>query len=249
MTVAVANTSNTHTFQYWINRTNELAYAMTYRAVTTESNTASGNAAITGTFTANVFSGNSAVFNYITVNTSISAIGIISNTLVVNSTANIFSINANTILANTSIRTPTLIIANATADVSVVPPTSAQQSNGFFYLNANGAWSLAGIPLPASNGSTTTSGTSTQTIDFFSKTNFGADYFIQVIDNAANNYMTTKVIVAHDGSTNPNITEFATILSNSNMGTFSANANSTHVSLIFTPVSGSTTVKFFRVVL
>ena len=52
MTITVANTSNTSTFEYWLNRTNELASAMTNYAVTTNSNTAAGNAAITGTFTA-----------------------------------------------------------------------------------------------------------------------------------------------------------------------------------------------------
>ena len=52
MTITIANTSNTSTFEYWLNRTNELASAMTNYAVTTNSNTAAGNAAITGTFTA-----------------------------------------------------------------------------------------------------------------------------------------------------------------------------------------------------
>ena len=34
MTVTVANTANTNTFDYWRNRTNELAYAMSTYAVT-----------------------------------------------------------------------------------------------------------------------------------------------------------------------------------------------------------------------
>ena len=34
MTVTVANTGNTNTFDYWRNRTNELAYAMTTYVVT-----------------------------------------------------------------------------------------------------------------------------------------------------------------------------------------------------------------------
>lgn len=58
MTIEVANTGTTNTFQFLINRVNELAHAMTSNAVTTESNTASGNAAITGTFTANVLIAN-----------------------------------------------------------------------------------------------------------------------------------------------------------------------------------------------
>lgn len=60
MTVSVANTSNTNTFQYWINRTNELATAMSGNAVTVNSTAAVGNAQIIGSMIANSFvSGNS----------------------------------------------------------------------------------------------------------------------------------------------------------------------------------------------
>lgn len=58
MTVTVAATSNTNTVEYLINRTNELANAISTVAVTTNSNTAVGNAAVTGTFTANVLVAN-----------------------------------------------------------------------------------------------------------------------------------------------------------------------------------------------
>lgn len=58
MTVEIGNTTLTNTFDYWRNRTNEMADAMSTKVVTVNSNTAVGNAAITGTFTANVFSGN-----------------------------------------------------------------------------------------------------------------------------------------------------------------------------------------------
>jgi hypothetical protein len=68
MTINVANTTLTNTFEYFVNRTNELANAISTKVVTTDSNTTSGNAAITGTFSANVYIvGNSAS------NTSISA--------------------------------------------------------------------------------------------------------------------------------------------------------------------------------
>ena len=68
MTITVANTTLTNTFEYFVNRTNELSNALTTKVVTADSNTTSGNAAITGTFSANVYIvGNSAS------NTSISA--------------------------------------------------------------------------------------------------------------------------------------------------------------------------------
>ena len=53
MTVTVQQVANTNTFEFWINRTNELASAMSNVAVTTNSNTAVGNAAVSNTFTAN----------------------------------------------------------------------------------------------------------------------------------------------------------------------------------------------------
>ena len=63
MSITVANTGNTNTFDYWRNRTNELAYAMsTYVVTAGGSNTAAGNAAISGTFTANDLSVANSIF-------------------------------------------------------------------------------------------------------------------------------------------------------------------------------------------
>ena len=193
MTVNVANTSNTNTFDYWRNRTNELAYAVSTYAVTAGStNAASGNAAITGNFNANTFTvGNSTV--------------------------------------NTTIRT-----ANST-----------QQSNGQFFLNANGSWTIIGAPVYTDNVATTLA--NVQIIDYYSLADYGAvEYLVNVIDNNANNRLTTKILTTHDTST-VWLTEFATITTNtSNMGSFSANANSTHAKVYFTPVSSNTNVKFIR---
>jgi len=53
MTVAVANTANTNTVQYWRTRTNELAGAMSTVVVTVNSNSAVGNASIIGSIEVN----------------------------------------------------------------------------------------------------------------------------------------------------------------------------------------------------
>lgn len=66
MTVSIPQVSNTNTFYYWKTQTNLLANAMSTVVVTTNSNTAIGNAAISGTFTANTLN----VAN-INVNTSL----------------------------------------------------------------------------------------------------------------------------------------------------------------------------------
>lgn len=72
MTVTVAATSNTDTFQYWLNRTNELANAMSTVVVSTNSNTAIGNAEISGTFTASVLAGNTVYLSNATSNVTVS---------------------------------------------------------------------------------------------------------------------------------------------------------------------------------
>jgi len=193
MTVTVANTANTNTFDYWRNRTNELAYAMSALAVTAGgSNAAAGNAAITGNFTANA-----------------------------------------------------IIIGNSSVNTTISTANSVQQSNGQYFLNANGNWSLLSASVYTDN--TVTTGTSAQIIDYYDFTQYGAvEYLVNVIDNSANNRLTTKILTTHDYST-VWISEYATITTNtSNMGTFSANANSTHVKLNFTPTSSNTTVNYIR---
>lgn len=62
MTVAVANVANTNTFDYWRVRTNELATAMSNVVLSTGSTT-TGNAAISGTFTAAVLQSNTGTFS------------------------------------------------------------------------------------------------------------------------------------------------------------------------------------------
>jgi len=81
MTITVANTEVTSTFDYWRVRTNELAQAMTNKVVSVNSNTAVGNAAITGKFTANLISVNSIAITNSTsnINITIPTTGQISN--------------------------------------------------------------------------------------------------------------------------------------------------------------------------
>lgn len=59
MTVKISNTETTNSFEYWRNRTNETAYALRSKAVTVNSNTAIGNASVSGTLSASVLHANS----------------------------------------------------------------------------------------------------------------------------------------------------------------------------------------------
>lgn len=58
MTIDISQTTAINTFQYLINRVNELANAVSTQVVTTESNTTTGNTSITGALTANVLIAN-----------------------------------------------------------------------------------------------------------------------------------------------------------------------------------------------
>ena len=244
MTITVANTSNTSTFEYWLNRTNELADAMSNYAVTTDSNTAVGNAAITGTFTANIvltntFNVNTSILvGNATVNSSINSSSITIGSSILNSSA--------LLIGNSTINSTSVSLSNSTSNISITIPTSSQISNGVFYLNANGSWSAAGGLL---SQAVSTTGTSIQNIDSFSTSTYRtAEYLISVKDNVANNYYSSKLIVMHDDG-NAYITEYGVIISNTSLGTFSANIISSNVCLQFTPVSSNTTVKFAKVIL
>ena len=82
MTVTVANVdTTTDSFGGWVTKTNIIADALTNKAVTTNSNTATGNAAITGSWTANAvysnnfYGGTTALTANITFNSNATFIG------------------------------------------------------------------------------------------------------------------------------------------------------------------------------
>jgi len=188
MTVTVQNTTVTSTFDFWRNRTNELATAMSTVAVTVNSNTAAGNAAISGTFTANVIN-----------------------------------------------------VSNGSSNIVISSPTTAQKTSGQYALNANNSWTYN----PTSNGSFTTNGPLIQNVDSFAMTFNAAEYLISVVDNTANNFYASKLLVTHNTG-NSFVTEYGSITTNTALGTFSSGSNSTAVILRFTPTSSNTTVKFAR---
>lgn len=217
MTVIVANTANTNTFDYWRNRTNELADAMTNKAVTVESNTATGNAAITGTFTANIFSSNTTV-----IDTSF---------YVGNSTVNV------------STNSTSLSISNNIVTLTIFSPTSSQFSNGQYYLSSNGSWILQ----KSQQVSTSTSGTSAQQLDTYSTSTYAAvEYIVSVADSSSNNYYAAKVLTTHN-NVDAYLSEYGVIETNTSVGFFTANIDSSNVRLFFTPTVSSSTVKITRI--
>ena len=223
MTITVANTANTNTFDYWRNRTNELADAMTNKTVTVDSNTATGNAAITGTFSANVlFLGNTTV----------------------NSTSNSTSIVFGNTVQNTVVNTSSIFISNSTSNLTISIPTTSQYANGKFFLNANGSFVLVQDTI---RGNVETSGTTnTEINNYLTNTFASAEYLLAVKDNNANNYQSSKILITHDVD-NAYLSEYAIIVSNNYVGSFFANSNTSHVRLYFNPTSTNTTINFTRV--
>ena len=223
MTITVANTANTNTFDYWRNRTNELADAMTNKTVTVDSNTATGNAAITGTFSANVlFLGNTTV----------------------NSTSNSTSITFGNTVQNTVVNTSSIFISNSTSNLTISIPTTSQYANGKFFLNANGSFTLVEALI---KGNIETSGTTnTEINNYLTNTFASAEYLLAVKDNNANNYQSSKILITHDVD-NAYLSEYAIIVSNNYVGSFFANSNTSHVRLYFNPTSTNTTINFTRV--
>lgn len=256
MSVTVANTANTNTFDYWRNRTNELAYAMSTYAVTAGgSNTSAGNAAISGTFTANnlivngsISVGNSSVNAF--VNSSVISVGNSSvNTLITPqnlSIANIIYIGTSS--ANVVANTSSLKISNSTSNIALTLPTSSQVSSGEYFLSANGSWTA--INTAAASTTVNLSGLSAQIVDSFIKSSFlAAEYVAHVKDNNANNRSVSKLLVLHDGGTstsNSFVTEYAVINTNNSVGVWSTYTNTTHAILQFTPTSSNVTINYIR---
>lgn len=197
MTITISNTANTNTFDYWRNRTNELAHSMSNFVVTTDSNTAVGNAAVSSAFTANV------------------------------------------LIANT------VRVSNSTSNVVISVPNTVQTSTGDYFLNANGNWSP--VISPVTTLSTNTSGTSSQEIDNYSMSNFGAvEFFVRVKNNLANGYHATKILTFHN-NVDAFSTEYGVMTSNGSLGSFAVSTNTTHVILAMTPTSSNTDVTIARV--
>jgi hypothetical protein len=133
---------------------------------------------------------------------------------------------------------------SSTRSLAVLANTGIISNSSGVFANSTYIQSLVNV----SNGSVTTSGTTAQNIDSFLIGSYlGSEYLISVSDNVANNKYVSKVLVMHDGSASQ-ITEYASITSNSNVGVFSATQNSTHIILQFTPALSATTVKYTRTV-
>lgn len=93
----------------------------------------------------------------------------------------------------------------------------------------------------------TTSNLSTITLDSFNILAYrSVEYMLSMTDNNANNYQCSTIMLLQDG-TNAYISEYATLISNTTIATFTPSANTTAIILQFTPnTSNNVTIKAFR---
>ena len=164
MTVTVANTANTNTFDYWRNRTNELADAMTNKTVTVDSNTATGNAVVnghfvSGTLVANVAlrGGNTSTFNTLIISSNVEVST--GNTITVgNSTVNT-QITSGNLFLNGS----TLVIGNTNSNVTSNSSTlTIGNSSIFTSINSTSLDSSSPFIFAANSAVTVPIGTTAQ---------------------------------------------------------------------------------------
>lgn len=168
---------------------------------------------------------------------------LISNTFTVNS-----YISAGNTTVNAHINSTSFVLGNTTANVTLTS-TSLVFSNGSgsFTIDASGTVSNAEYNTRFKFANSTLSGVSAQLIDSFDKTSYRtAEYAISVKDNNANNWVVSKVICIHDGS-NVFYDEYSVLATNNYLGTISANSNSTHVTMYYTPTSSNVKVSFSRI--
>jgi hypothetical protein len=95
----------------------------------------------------------------------------------------------------------------------------------------------------------TTSNTSLQPVDTFSATTYrSAKYVISVTDPVNSNYQVTEILLLQDGTTTYT-TEYATLLSNSSLATFSSDISSGNVRLLVTPTVANVQINVARVLI
>jgi len=135
--------------------------------------------------------------------------------------------------ANAVLNDTDLTLQNSTVTFVLSKPTAGQVSDGGYFLNADGTWSLGGGSDIVTQCNT--AGTARE-IDSWLKTDFrSAEYQLSVRNENANGYQITKALVIHDdNTTNAYISEYGTVSTNNNLGTMTANCNTTHCVVYWT---------------
>ena len=94
-----------------------------------------------------------------------------------------------------------------------------------------------------------TSNTDDQILDSFSASSFrSGKYLISIKDNVNSDYQSTEIMLLHDGTT-AYTTEYATLISDVTLATFSANINAGSVRLYVKPTNADNKITYHRTLL
>lgn len=153
MTVLVANVdTSTDTFGQWVSKTNIIATSLSNVVVTTNSNTTTGNAAISGTFSSNILftntasGGNTSAAANLTIssNAVFSQNAYVNGRLVVGSAANVQINSGNSTFRVLTVNTAagnTLVAGKiTTGDLSDISTSSVGNGQFLVYSSANSYW-------------------------------------------------------------------------------------------------------------
>jgi hypothetical protein len=150
--------------------------------------------------------------------------------------------------SNTYVNSGSFSVGNSSSN-SVVNSIAVSAGLGQFTNVVVGYFPQAGLSFANSaltGVDTTTSGLGTVTLDTFPlATTRTAEYIIQVTDNTANNYQSSKFFVTHNGSV-PLWTEYALLTTNNVIMTFSAITNATTLILQASPGATNTSIRVLR---
>lgn len=263
MTITVGNTSNSSTFQYWLDRTNDLSSAMTNKVVTVDSNTATGNAAVNGTFTATtitantIHGGNTTTTTVLSISSNVNILT--TNGLTVgNSTVNVVITDTTLTISNSTVSTSANnnyitsnnislgnSSVNTTANATQVTTSNISVGNTTQNVTVNStSLAINGIPIPITlTVNVQTSGTGSQVLDYFNLSSHRAgEYLLTIKDNNANAHQVSKVIIIHDNGTSL-VTDYGVLFTNNQLATFTASVNATSCILSVTPTVTNTQIK------
>lgn len=150
---------------------------------------------------------------------------------------------ANTVAATDGLRGGNSI---ATGVLNVISNTTFTDSivkvNSNLVLGANSIFTASSIRV-------TTSSTATQNVDVFALASYrSAKYVISITDPVNSKYQLTEIMLMHDGTTTYT-TEYATLLSNTSLATFTSDISGGNVRLLVTPAVANVQINVAKTII
>jgi hypothetical protein len=178
-------------------------------------------------------------------------------TLTANNTSFVGNVAANNIVSNTSFLSTRSAVKVANTFIGARSFINFIAGAGAALVgtdNASGntvditvSISTNGISSVLSSQSNVTSNAQSVIDSFNANTYRSAQYLITLTDNNVTNYQATNILVVQDGAA-AYMTEYASVFTSADLGTFSSNLSAGVISLFYTPTSNNVTTKITKTV-